>query len=65
MENNFFLQELFPEMVTVKKTSSVKLDAVDSDGNSAVHHLVKSLEYGTFENTLILKVSTRKLMILI
>ena len=49
-------------MLAVKKTSSVKLDAVDSDGNSAVHHLVKSLEYGTFENTLILKVSARKLM---
>ena len=49
-------------MLAVKKTSAVKLDAVDSDGNSAVHHLGKSLEYGTFENTLILKVSARKLM---
>ena len=46
-------------MIAVKKTSSVKLDATDSDGNTAVHHLVTSLEYGTFENTAILKVSEK------
>ena len=47
---------LFPEMLPVRKTSSVKLDATDDEGNTAVHHLVTSLEYGTFDNTSILEI---------
>ena len=48
---------LFPEVIPIKNTSEVKLDATDNEGNTAVHHLVTSLEYGTFDNTVILKVS--------
>ena len=43
-------------MLPVKKTSAVKLDATDDEGNTAVHHLVTSLEYGTFDNTTILEI---------
>ncbi len=43
-------------MLPVEKTSAVKLDATDDKGNTAVHHLAQSLEYGTFDNTTLLKV---------
>ncbi|XP_038072455.1 poly [ADP-ribose] polymerase tankyrase-like isoform X2 [Patiria miniata] len=33
-----------------KKTSSINLNAVDSQGRTAVHYLMKTCDYGTYEN---------------
>ncbi|XP_052057851.1 poly [ADP-ribose] polymerase tankyrase-like isoform X2 [Mytilus californianus] len=42
------------EFETVEKTSDVRLNATDSQGWTAVHHLVCPLDYGTFDNEEIL-----------
>lgn len=47
---------MFSEFEIVEKTSSVKLNAMDSQGWTAVHHLVCPLDYGTFDNEEILYV---------
>lgn len=38
------------EFETIEKTSDVNMNAADSQGWTAVHHLVCPLEYGTFDN---------------
>ena len=38
------------EFETVEKTSDVNVNAADSQGWTAVHHLVCPLDYGTFDN---------------
>ncbi|XP_038073028.1 poly [ADP-ribose] polymerase tankyrase-like [Patiria miniata] len=42
-----------------EKTSSINLDAVDSQGRTAVHYLMKTCDYGTYENVEMLKLLAR------
>ncbi len=55
-ESTLLCLELFPERLPSQKTSAVWLDATDYEGNTAVHHLVRPLEFGTFNNTTLLKI---------
>ena len=44
---HIFLSDEFP---VVEKTSDVNINAADSQGWTAIHHLVSPLEYGTYDN---------------
>lgn len=45
-----FYISLTEEFESVEKTSSVDLQAKDSNGWTVMHHLVSPLEYGTYDN---------------